>query len=245
MILFSDFDKTLYFRDDDEKTKRNFDAIKKWKEKGNQFCIVTGRSYKSITEHSPETKNLCDYFIVDSGSIITSKTGEILKAFFFDDRIVKGIIELSRTLPEIPIAYYYSPNSEGVDMEPENTTKLRLWFKDINLLENVVRRIRNSFPVFAFRSDPVVQSHNDLIGCNAFVEIIPIELGKGNAIRILLDQLNISPSDAITVGDGLNDYGMVQNFDGYAIENSELATKFKSLRVTSSISSLINDLEER
>ena len=77
------------------------------------------------------------------------------------------------------------------------------------------------------------------------MEIIPIELGKGNAIRILLDQLNISPSDAITVGDGLNDYGMVQNFDGYAIENSELATKFKSLRVTSSISSLINDLEER
>ena len=96
MILFSDFDKTLYFRDSDEKTMANIKAIEKWREAGNLFCITTGRSYRSVTEQMPEMKNLCDYYIVDSGSIVLSKDGEMLNAFYFKPKTIEEIVNLSK-----------------------------------------------------------------------------------------------------------------------------------------------------
>ena len=80
MILFSDFDNTLFFRDDEQKTQKNIKSIKEWRSADNQFCITTGRSYRSITEHFPEIAEICDYYIVDSGSIILSKTGALIKS---------------------------------------------------------------------------------------------------------------------------------------------------------------------
>ena len=54
MILFSDFDNTLFFGNDDRRTGDNVNAIKKWRSTNNQFCITTGCSYKSIIEQFPE-----------------------------------------------------------------------------------------------------------------------------------------------------------------------------------------------
>lgn len=68
MILFSDFDRTLYFRDSDDSTMRNLRAVEEWRSAGNLFCVTTGRSYKSVTTQMPQIKKLCDYFIVDGGS---------------------------------------------------------------------------------------------------------------------------------------------------------------------------------
>ncbi len=244
MILFSDFDKTLYFREDSEKTKNNFGAIVDWKERGNCFCVVTGRSFRSVTEQAPEMKNLCDYFIVDSGSIIASKSGEIIKAFYFDETVVSGIVEFSKSFSEIPIAYYYSPEYEGTNTISKNVTKLRLWFKDMSMLNSTAEKLREKFPVFAFCSEFIIHNNAELESYVGFVEIIPDTFGKGSAIRYLVDMLGVPVSDIITIGDGFNDFSMVKDFDGYAIKDSELSNHFMDLKTADSISSLIKDLED-
>ena len=43
----------------------------------------------------------------------------------------------------------------------------------------------------------------------------------------------------VTVGDGFNDYEMVRDFDGFAIEGSELANAYEGLKTVSSVSSLV------
>ena len=46
-ILASDFDNTLYIKNENELNK-NILALKKYLSKGNLFCIITGRSYTSV-----------------------------------------------------------------------------------------------------------------------------------------------------------------------------------------------------
>jgi len=242
MILFSDFDRTLFFRDEEWKVRENIEAIKKWRSAGNQFCITTGRSYRSVTEQLPEIKEQCDYYIVDSGSIILSKTGEFMDAFYFDPAIVAGIVELSKSFPEVPAVFYYTPNSENADYKTENITKLRLWFEDTSLLASVAAEIRERFPVFAFILEAGMPSHPALAGRNGFVEIIPIGFGKSNAIKHLLKIENILSGEVVTVGDGLNDSEMVHDFNGYAIEGSELAGADSKLKTTGSVSLLVESL---
>ena len=66
MILASDFDDTLYFLDDKEKTIENIEAIRKFTSSGNTLCIITGRNYTDLKqlliENSiPYTYLICAY----------------------------------------------------------------------------------------------------------------------------------------------------------------------------------------
>jgi isopentenyldiphosphate isomerase len=189
-------------------------------------------------------KELCDYFIVDSGSIILSKTGEPLKVFYFDPVVVAGIVDFSKSISgEVPAAYYYTLGAEDADYRTENVTKLRLWFTDVSLLAPVAAEIREKFPVYAFILEAGMPTHQALAGRNGFVEIIPIGLGKSNAIKHLLQEASIPAKDVITIGDGLNDLEMVRDFDGFAIDGSELAKVYQR-KIMSSISSLVGSLLE-
>ena len=239
MILFSDFDKTFYLKDDEEKTRANFEAVKKWRAAGHQFCITTGRSYSSVSRRLPKIKEICDYYIVDSGSIVLSDSGEILHTFYFDQEVVDGIVKLSKSFPEEPVPIYYTPDYEGMVHKRKDVTKLRLWFKDLGLLEEAAKQTESAFPVSAF---PQPASHKELVGYRGFIEIIPKKYGKSNAIKVLQKDKKLPVKDVITVGDGLNDYNMVRGFDGYAITGSVLSGLDKNLDVAVSVASLINKL---
>ncbi len=244
MILFSDFDNTLYFGDNDERTIANVEAIKKWREAGNQFCITTGRSCKSVIKQMPQMKDLCDYYIVDSGSIVLSKDSEMMNVFYFDPKIVEKIVELSKTFLEVPILVYYTPNSEDLEYEIDNVTKLRLWFKDTSLLHDVNEELTEKFPVFAVYNPDVEikSSRSELKGYPGFVEVIPIESGKSSAIKALAQKEGIVSQEIVTIGDGLNDFGMVRDFNGFAIEESELSNVGKEIKTISSLAVLIEGI---
>ena len=239
MILFSDFDGTFYFHDDESKTNANLEAVRKWRAAGNQFCITTGRSHRSVTEQLPEIKEISDYYIVDSGSIILSETGENIQTFCFNPAIVEKIVEFSKGFSEVPAVFYYTSDSEGAEYKTENLTKLRFWFEDTSLLPSVVKQVMETFPVAAFKQEVGMPSHVALAGRKGFVEIIPIEFGKSNAIKFLQQEKGISSGNIVTVGDGLNDYEMVRDFGGFAIEGSGLAYIHGELKTTNSISALV------
>ena len=240
MILFSDFDKTLYFRDDDGRTIANIQAIEKWRATGNLFCITTGRSYESVTKQMPEIKDLCDCYIVDSGSIVLSKDGEVLNTFYFKPETIEGIANLSKTFSEVPALFYYTPNSEGLEYKTNGVTKLRLWFKNTSLLHDINEEMIKQFPVFAvYNSDYGVRpSISGLEDYRGFIEVIPLESGKSNAIKFLAQSKGFSLQEIVTIGDGLNDLEMVRDFDGFAIEGSKLSSIIRS-KTTPSLAELV------
>ena len=246
MILFSDFDKTLYFGDNDERTIANIKAIEKWRETGNLFCITTGRSYRSVTKQMPVMEKLCDFYIIDSGSIVLSKDGKMLNVFYFRPETIEGIVNLSKTFQEIPALFYYTPNSENLEYKTNGVTKLRLWFKDTSLLHSINEELVKQFPVFAvYNADYGVRpSISGLEDYRGFIEVIPLESGKSNAIKFLAQEV-ISLQEIVTIGDGLNDLEMIRDFDGFAIEGSKLSSILES-KTTPSLAKLVeNKLNNR
>ena len=241
MLLFSDFDWTLSFPEDEAKTQANFEAIKEWRERGHQFCITTGRSYASVTKKSPHLIGLCDYYIVDGGSILLSEYSNIIEVFHLKPKTVLEITEFSKNLPAVPVPFYYTPDSEGIPLKTENITKLRLFFKNVELLDGVAELLEGNYPVSAFTRE-AVSSHEELAGQNGFVEIIPREFGKSRAIDVLRRRKNIPLSDIMTVGDGPNDYEMVRDYNGYAIKGSKLNSLHRQLKTTNSVKSLVEQL---
>lgn len=240
MIIFSDFDGTLYLKADPAQTAASLAAIREWVVSGHQFCITTGRSYKSVSTKMPELLDLCDFFIVDSGSIVMDKRHQQIHAFYFPSSLVTALAEFSKTLPEAPIIFYYTPDYEGVAPQTENVTKLRFWLKDETLLSPVTEQISQNFPVQAFRQPASSRYPEISADYHGFVEIIPENSGKSKAIEYLATKNNISNTDIIPIGDGLNDAGMVRDFAGYAIAGSPLSAQFPAFKTTPSLAALIS-----
>ena len=51
-ILASDFDNTVFFSDDQQKTQKNVNAIRDFITQGNIFCLITGRTYMEIKKRT-------------------------------------------------------------------------------------------------------------------------------------------------------------------------------------------------
>lgn len=82
------------------------------------------------------------------------------------------------------IPFCYTPDGEGIPLKTENVTKLRLFFKNVELLDGVTELLEGNYPVSALTCE-AVSSHEELAGQNGFVEIIPREFGKSRAIDVL------------------------------------------------------------
>ncbi len=240
MILFSDFDRTLFFRDEPEKTNTNIEAIRKWKNAGHDFCIATGRSYPSVTEETPAMKELCDYYIVDCGSILLDRSANILRSTSFEPEIVSRMLKTFEYFPETPFVVYFTQNSEEYSRPDADITKLQFWFKDTRLIP-VATNALSLLPVFAFYS---ISSPDRPIeaGHRGFVEVSPKTAGKSDAINYLVQTRNYQPANIITVGDSENDISMINDYNGYMVKGSIIDQSGGNFKSTPSVAELVKSL---
>ena len=74
-IIGSDYDGTLNYKGFDEKKLR---ALKRWREAGNVFALVSGRGAQDILRIYNETEFPCDYLLGDSGAVILKTDGTVI-----------------------------------------------------------------------------------------------------------------------------------------------------------------------
>ncbi|MBR3230870.1 HAD-IIB family hydrolase [Candidatus Saccharibacteria bacterium] len=239
MFLFSDFDNTIFFQGEFEKTDKNLAAIKKWKAAGHRFCVITGRSYRSVTSDMPEIKTLSDFYILDHGSIILNQDGALVHSSCFSPQSVTKIVNFSKTLKENPIVYYYATDFEGFTHQTDNITKLRIWVKDQSALDSVAEKM-SIFPNSIYKWFNAVSRHKELNGYEGLLDIMPVSSGKAQAINFLTQTEGVRPEDVITVGDDTNDYEMLEAFDGYMVDGSNLSKHHAPFKSVASLATLVD-----
>lgn len=239
MILFSDFDHTLYHQDDLRQTAKNFRALSAWRANGHKFCITTGRSYVSVTTVMPILKEICDYFILDGGSLVLSPKKEIINAFAHEESNIRNIEEIADSLSVDHALLYFTPDSESLSPIRDQVTKIRLWFKEVNNVP-VIREKFQRLPIQIFTCKGENNSrHKELKPFNTFIEFIPNHSGKDKAIAELIKIAHIPKEDIIVVGDDENDAKMIKDFDGYMIEGCNLSLNGANFKTTPSVATLI------
>ena len=76
------------------------------------------------------------------------------------------------------------------------------------------------------------------------VDIVSVNAGKENAIKKLLEILDIEKEQVATIGDGRNDIAMIKEYNGYSMETAEIDVKKSSSKIFKSVADVLEYLRK-
>ena len=247
MIICADFDGTIYFRNDEQQTAANFAAIEKWRQAGHVFVLATNRGMGSVSRVLPDWKEYFDFLILDSGGKIINAKSELIWANTFEPETLKRMLAVAENSETKPKIAFYGAENDDFTLEMPNSplTKIRFWFKnDAEAISFAPKEINSRAFVWSHDTTFCWSPTDTFKGYYAVVDVAPEATNKAVAVRSLLKTQGL-PEPVITVGDNINDFEMLKEFDGYAIEISKIATLHPELRTTKSVAELVMEKLQR
>lgn len=239
-IVFSDYDGTIYITE--ENMSKNIKSIEEYRNLGGRFVIVTGRSKASVSNVIKQYNIPYDYIISNNGAVILNN--DMIKIYeqAISANISSKIIEYLKTKENLEIFFY--DNEDKVEYHNQELLKLRIRTLDYKLAQNIEDEINSIFKndVKAHSAFPgrYYDNHDFVI-----IDIVSKNAGKENAIKRLLDTLNIKKEQAVTIGDGRNDIGMIKEYEGYSMETAEEEVKEYASKIFENVSEALEYLKDK
>lgn len=248
MIIFSDFDNTLYPHGDESGFILNLQAVQKFRQSGHKFCIATGRNLSSLERAWKDYSMYLDALVLDNGAICLNAQAQPILQFAIPLATLQTITrDVLGKFDNISLVAYNCDLTERPDLT-QDATKMRYWTLNNQTADEIADYLNEEYShqVKAYPQHDCTPTCNlDFINpeCKAFVDLAAIDAGKENAIA-KLSNIVAPGQNVVTVGDGTNDVAMLQCFDGYAIASghpSALAAVMPG-HVVESVAELINVL---
>ena len=245
MILFCDFDGTLFRRDIEGEFERNLEAIQRWRAAGNLFVMTTGRSPSSLGGVLPNYFDYFDYLIGDNGAVCLTKDGVEFEETI-SEVAQRDITEFVKKLPHgDEFEFVYDRDCHGFSDIQGAATKLRIWTVNPEIMQATIAKLKERYEsdflmLGMHRAQP---SLSFLHGTHtAAINIMAPTAGKDRALARIAAKH--SGMRAFAVGDGGNDIAMLQTYDGYIMRTArdELRDGFNSWRLLNSVAELIDRL---
>lgn len=224
-LVCSDVDGTLVEEGKGGLNPEYYDEIRRLKEKGIMFAVVSGRSYAGS---SPLFAPVIDdvIFINDNGAVLTYQ-GKTMKSHSIPDELVKDMVgDLKEELKAVTYlsaltgSYAWGGNQEFCDLLRDD------FALDVKELEQMPESLPEDAGVMSIGVYDSVDAEaavgrkfiekwnqHDLIqavpGGQYWFNIIQKNIDKGVALRELMEMYNIAPEEVIAIGDNMNDMGML------------------------------------
>lgn len=242
-IIASDYDGTL--RRGNEIDMKDRAAIKKWREAGNLFGVVTGRGADFLLTASHDELEY-DYLIVYNGAEIYNKDNKLLKRFL---GITEELFEISSVImhgeggwadiivtgTRFHFTYGDIPDNKNGD-----------WYKAEKLKE-----IKEFLQIYSLFGDDrtahmVADELNKRYGGSvsalvngSWLNVAPPGVTKSTGISAYSEYMGVDRCDIYTIGDSYNDLDMIKNFNGYSVENGVNDVKYAAKGVVGGIWELV------
>lgn len=238
-IVFSDYDGTIYITE--ESMLKNVKFIKEYRNSGGKFVIVTGRSKTSISNVIKQYNIPYDYIISNNGAVIYNSDMQKIYEQSIDIDISNKIIDYLNTKENIEIFFY--DDEDKVKYHNQKLLKLRIKTSDYKLAQNIEDEINSMFNEYikAHSAFPgMYYDNHDFV----IVDIVSVNAGKENAIKKLLEILDIEKEQVATIGDGRNDIAMIKEYNGYSMETAEIDVKKSSSKIFKSVVDVLEYLRK-
>ena len=98
-LLATDYDGTLRYAQD--VMPEDLKSIEEWKNKGNKFVIVTGRSKESIDAQIKLFNLPCDYLITNNGGMVFDENGNVLLSNYLNFDVCVDILHNVKKLDTV------------------------------------------------------------------------------------------------------------------------------------------------
>ena len=230
-LVVSDMDGTL-LNSKGEVSSQFFEIFRKLQQKNIHFCAASGRQYNSIIEKLAPIKN--DIFVIaENGAIAKRQADTLLLNALVSEKVIE-IIPVLRKIEDANIvlcskdvAYIESKDNHFINLFQE-------YYKNYFVVDNLVE-IAKIIPilkiaVYHFNSSeefiyPAVQHLKKEVllkvsGQN-WLDISDEKANKGNALRVLQKQLNITKEETMVFGDYHNNIEILQEaYFSFAMKNA-------------------------
>lgn len=229
-LLISDYDKTFYLNDEDIENNKIY--VNKFIDLGNLFVIATGRSYLDFHNKLDIYNFNYNYAILNHGATIIDKNNKVLFNICISNEIVSQIRN-DLNLSECINYFCCSEIDSRVTFEHKDLTKINVRYSSKKYALDKATFINNKYGNY-------VKAY--YVDTNS-VEIISNKTNKAEAIYWLIKFCNnINKDNTYAIGDSYSDIEMVQEFNGYCMEDSVSELKSIAIKEYNSVSSLIKDI---
>lgn len=228
-------------------TKRTILSIRNAVEKGVVFTVSTGRPIQGVERYN-KILNLDAPFITYNGAmIVIGKSKKILYEQGLEACDARNILNWAKQFT--PTVMVWSDNKLYVSELNERTEKYKslsgvepILIKDEEaVIQNGITKIlwyddaENISGYLPVLRDNLGSSINLYTSQPYFLEFVDIRVSKARALERLGQYYNISPSEMIAIGDGLNDLDMIEYAGlGVAMGNAHDLVKGRADFITKS-----------
>jgi HAD superfamily hydrolase (TIGR01484 family) len=200
-ILASDFDNTIYYLDNEEKNKKNIDAIQRFVSYGNIFCIITGRNFTDLKPFLTKYNIPYSYLICEDGAKIFNNMDYCIHTTYLEKSDIKKIEDLLKK----ENCDYYLDDGYNQTEYLDDCVKVVVNSKDDKEKERIVKLVKSKIDVHIYAS----RTH---------VNIIHKSVNKMHALKTLMNLEELDYHLLHVIGDNDNDYEMLKEFDGAIIK---------------------------
>lgn len=248
-LVFSDLDGTL-LNNDSHVSAATREAIASMCKKGHRLILTSGRPLNSILEVMRENQ------LTDSGMLVISNNG----ALIYDCDAKRPLAEYRINATDLrylteqaaKMGVYCHAYSETHIFTTAKTRELEFYTRRIHLPVTCVEDLASALPDGTFKLMTIdledkkkLEAFRDHIAdyCKGriqavfsndyYLELLPIQAGKGNAVRFVCDHFHVPISHAYACGDEENDISMLQAAGiGVAMKNAADKVKQAADQVT-------------
>lgn len=246
-VLATDYDGTL--KRGEFITPEDKSAITEWRKAGNLFGIISGRSYSALLEETQNQKVKYDFLICNNGAVIKDQIAQIDLQYTADGKVLEDLVTLivkngghhaaistgdKRICVDIGRSSRKRPDEHSIDLEQ---VKLIEYFNQIDTVLDNESLSKAFADTVNSKYGQYVTAHQNGI-C---IDMVPAGRSKPVGLLEYLNLKNIPKSNAITVGDNLNDLSMIIEFNGYAVSNANPAILPYAKKIYKDIATIIQE----
>lgn len=251
-ILASDYDGTL--RMNPLVSEEDKIAISKFRQAGNLFGIVTGRSIESLTKEIEVNQFETDFIITNNGGVIYDCDGNLLECCYMDFNTALDIISYIKT--QNCVSYVIN---DGFHRYKFNVDENQIDHKYGNVAatsekqESVLDRGKIAQLVISLNDDVLAKEIAHYINTNfkdyavAYVnvhcvDIVPSGVSKAEGLLYMEAHLEVDHDCIYAIGDSYNDLPMLLQFHGMTLSHAHDDMKEYGFPIYDSVKDCIEDL---
>ena len=234
-IIASDFDGT--FSREGGILESDIEAINNWRKAGNLFGFSTGRYFGSIKRKAKHMD--VDFFICSGGAAVYSGEGELIWENAYTVAVLLSALEIEKKydIPYIDVAY------------GKREWNLRIRRQDYPFPDNIEKIHHTAFSCASPEIAQALANELNAKMSNAVtpqfnymnVDMVAPGVTKSIGIREYLKTVGVTEDKVITIGDHLNDYEMIRDFNGCAVVNAYGPIKEIARKLYANFTDLVND----
>ncbi len=227
-IVVSDFDGTLFGQNFEE----NISAINDFVRRGNMFIIATGRAMNYLAEDISMIDIDCEYYICNDGGVIFDRYFNVVYRKDIKQELVRPIYHT--LCDDENMIETYIDTSHG-------------YVTDTSKCANgIIARPYDKEKAF-LTLDSILRKYPDVNGyiSTNWINLTDKEVSKKAAIDYLVETYHYEANEIYTIGDGMNDFQMIEKYQGYTFEDSPMDLKAVAKGTISSIKEFLEIIDPK